>query len=261
MKDHWREYQKRWHLLEAPLRPNQEVVDEISAVVGEQRSNVLLLGVTPELVAQFPHLTAVDKSREMIAALWQSQLSTQKVCQANWLTMDDTFNQYSAVIGDCSINVLQSAAEIDVLLSIVQDRLVSNGVFACRVFERPDENITEEDLRRVVAEGTQGNFHAFKWQIAMSLAGEFGARVKAVDILARFNQLFPDRQKIAEVTGWETDVIDTIDVYEHSGLVVCFPSRREFDRHFSMHFKRYEWKSCGTYDLAERCPIVVARRL
>jgi hypothetical protein len=191
----------------------------------------------------------------------QSQQSTQSVRQANWLDMDAAFGRYSAVIGDCSINVLQSSAEIDVLLGIVHERLASNGIFACRVFERPDEAITENDLHRVIDEGVHGNFHAFKWQIAMSLAGEFGARVKAIDILARFNRLFPDRQNIAELTGWNIEVINTIDVYEHSGLVVCFPNRQEFDDYFSAHFEQFEWKSCGTYDLAERCPIVVARRL
>ena len=50
MKDHWNDFQKRWHLLDAPLRPTRDAVDVIVAAVGEQPSNVLLLGVTPELV-------------------------------------------------------------------------------------------------------------------------------------------------------------------------------------------------------------------
>jgi hypothetical protein len=66
VKDHWNDFQKRWHLLEAPLRPTRGAVDVIVAAVGEQSSNVLLLGVTPELVERFEHLTAVDKSEEMI---------------------------------------------------------------------------------------------------------------------------------------------------------------------------------------------------
>ena len=50
LKDHWNDYQSRWHLLEPPLRPHQDVIDAIVAAVGEQSSDVLLLGVTPELV-------------------------------------------------------------------------------------------------------------------------------------------------------------------------------------------------------------------
>ena len=259
MKDHWQDYQKRWHLLEAPLRPNQEVVDAIIAAVGERSASVLLLGVTPELVEPFECLTAVDKSAEMIGALWHPQKSTQVVRHANWLAMDDTFGSYSAVVGDCSINALQSTDEITTLLCNVHDRLLDDGVFACRVFERPDEPITDEDLRLNIDSGVHGNFHAFKWQIAMGLAEQSGSSVKAADILARFNRLFPDRESIAEQTGWSIDVINTIDVYEHSDIALCFPSRQEFDGHFSQHFDEFEWVACGTYDLAECCPIAVAR--
>lgn len=58
MKDHWQD----WHLLEAPLRPNQEVVDAIIAAVGEQSASVLLLGVTPELVEPFECLTTASST-------------------------------------------------------------------------------------------------------------------------------------------------------------------------------------------------------
>lgn len=259
MKDHWRDIQNVWHLLEAPLRPNQEVVDAIVAAVGERLSSVLLLGVTPELASAFEHLTAVDKSPEMIGALWHPHTSTQIVRQANWLHMDDAFGSYSAAVGDCSINVLQSLEEMDTLMRIVNERLVDGGVYASRVFERPDEPITDEDLRTIIAAGAHGNFHAFKWQIAMGLAQEQGAAVRAADILAKFNRLFPDRDTIAKQTGWPLEVINTIDVYEQSGMSLVFPNRQEFDRYISPHFDDVQWSSCGTYDLAERCPIVVAR--
>jgi len=261
LKDHWKEYQHRWHLLEAPLRPNAEVVEAIVAAVGERLSNVLLLGVTPELVDAFPNLTAVDKSEEMIAALWQSQATTQSVRHANWLDMDAAYGRYSAIVGDCSINVLQSYAQIETLLPIVNERLADDGVFACRVFERPAEPITEKDLRCVIDDGTHGNFHAYKWQIAMSLAADSSGAVQAVEILDRFNQLFPQRVELARKTGWNIDVINTIDVYENSGIALLFPSRQEFDSLFTKHFDRYEWRSCGSYDLAQRCPIFVAERL
>ena len=117
VKDHWQDYQKRWHLLEPPLRPNQEVIDAIKATVGERTASVLLLGVTPELVDAFEHLTAVDKSEEMVGKLWRPRKSTQVVRLANWLTMDDSFGVHTAIVGDCSVNVVQSSDEIDTLIS------------------------------------------------------------------------------------------------------------------------------------------------
>ncbi len=260
MKDHWKDYQARWHLLEAPLRPNQEVVDAITLAVGGETSNVLLLGVTPELVEAFEHLTAVDKSEEMIGALWQPSKSTQTVREANWLNMNDAFGPYSAVVGDGCINALQSADEIERLMRVLKARLLDGGRFVCRVFERPDEPITDEDLLLSIDSAAHGNFHAFKWQIAMSLAEQSGASVRAVDILASFNRLFPDRDRIAEKTGWSLEVINTIDVYEQSSMSLCFPNRQEFEQHFALGFDEFEWLASGTYDLAERCPIVLAKR-
>ena len=259
MKDHWNDYQKRWHLLEAPLRPNHEVVDTLVSMVGERNSNVLLLGVTPELVEAFSDLTAVDKSSEMIGALWHPIDATQVVREANWLEMDESFGNYSAIVGDCSVNALQSAEEIETLMRVVSARLLDGGVFACRVFERPDEPITEEALVGIIESGSHGNFHAFKWQIAMSLAEQHGVSVKAVEILARFNRLFPHRHDVAASTGWPLDVINTIDVYEQSDMSLCFPNRQEFEQLFSPCFREILWLESGTYDLADRCPIVLAQ--
>jgi hypothetical protein len=259
LKDHWDDYQSRWHLLEPPLRPHQDVVDAIVAAVGEQSSDVLLLGVTPELVERFEHLTAVDKSAEMIDALWRPSRSTQRVHHANWLEMNDSFGSFSAAVGDGSINVLQSANEIDTLVDVVNARLVDGGTFACRVFERPDEPFTEEYLRASLDNATHGNFHAFKWQIAMALAEQSGAWVKVTDVLSSFNRLFADRQRVAEQTGWPLDVINTIDVYERSDMSLCFPNRQELEQHFSRGFREFQWLPSGTYDLAERCPIVLAK--
>jgi hypothetical protein len=258
VKDHWNDFQKRWHLLEAPLRPTRDVVDVIVAAVGEQSSNVLLLGVTPELVERFEHLTAVDKSEEMIGALWHPSKSTQSVRHANWLEMDGAFGKYSAVVGDGSMNALQSADEIDTLMHVVNARLADGGTFACRVFERPDEPFTDEDLRISVDGAVHDSFHAFKWQMAMSLAEQSGTAGKVTDILSHFNRLFPDREGVAEKTGWPLEVINTIDVYEQSDMSLCFPNRREFERHFAA-FREFQWLESGSYDLAGRCPIVVAK--
>ena len=258
MKDHWQDFKARWHLLTAPLRPNDEVVQAIVEAVGPHVSNVLLLGVTPELVRAFTHLEAVDKSSQMIETLWQPEVATQTVREANWLDMDDRYGKYSAIVGDCSMNALQTTDEIAGLLRMVRDHLTEDGVFACRVFARPEKPIVEADLLQAIDRGTHGNFHAFKWQIAMSLAGEFGPAVRAVNILKRFNRLFGDRQQLAVKTGWARDTIDTVDVYQQSDMAISFPNRQEFEQLFTTNLGAFEWLECGTYDLAACCPIVVA---
>ena len=127
-KDHWRDYQNRWHLLTAPLRPNEEVVAAMRAAVGDRTSNILVLGVTPELVNAFDHVEAVDKSGEMIEKLWAPRLPSQQVREANWLTMGDDFGPYSSVVGDGSPNSLQSLAEIDALMGMVAGHLSPGSI-------------------------------------------------------------------------------------------------------------------------------------
>ena len=47
MRDHWKDYQKRWHLLEAPLRPNQEVTDAVVGYVSGRRRDEMVPVLKP----------------------------------------------------------------------------------------------------------------------------------------------------------------------------------------------------------------------
>jgi hypothetical protein len=232
-------------------------VDTIVDAVGDRTRKVLLLGVTPELVARFDHLEAIDKATDMISALWHPHADTQSVREGNWLELGAHDGPYSAVVGDASLNALQSGAEIAEVLRRVAGRLEDGGVMACRVFERPPTPYTDDDLAKALEDGSHGNFHAFKWMIAMSLAETKGISVGVVDILERFNELFPDRDRVSAQTGWPREVIDTIDVYQQSSAALCFPNRVEFQEYFEQHFET-RWLASGHYDLADRCPVVVA---
>ena len=253
---HWQKYHARWSKIHPPLRPNEEVVQTFQSLVDRNSLHVLLLGVTPELADAFEHIHAIDKNPAMIANVWPGDTPTKKAIEADWLTIDLPQKSFDAVIGDGSLNNVSYPTEASHLLERALHQLKPGGVFACRLFERPQLPFTEKHLQRVSAEPAHINVHAFKWQVAMHLAERDGANVPVQSILHFINTLCPDRDHLAATTGWPRAEIDTIDIYEGSAIVYAFPNRKEFETAVPSHAQKLAFVECGTYDLAACCPIM-----
>jgi len=76
----------------------------------------------------------------------------------------------------------------------------------------------------------------------------------------RFNEMFQDRDELAQRTGWSRQEIDTIDVYEGSKVVYSFPNRSEVRDALPPGIRDLEFQACGDYDLAHCCPILTFRK-
>lgn len=253
---HWQKYHATWSKLEPPLRPNADTLAKVKALTGQASGPVLLLGVTPELAGAFDHVLAVDKNKAMIDNVWPGNSPTKTALHADWLDLDRPKNHFTAAVGDGSLNSVNNLREIRLLLTRIVDLLASGGHFACRLYERPERPFSEEDLRDMGTRRATLNFHAFKWQLAMHLAEAGGASVPVVLIRERFNELFPDRDKLARDTGWRREIIDMIDIYRGSPTVYGFPNRQEFLNVLPDGISNVRFESCGTYDLAECCPML-----
>ena len=243
-----------------PLRPSPEVVAAIQEAVAGRDARVLLLGVTPELSQAFDNLLAVDKNAEMIARWWPGDTPTRHVACANWLTLPPRTGPFSAIIGDGSLSNVAFPQETSLLLRQVRELLEPGGRFACRLFERPDEMVSPDALARQVDGVQSSDFHVFKLRLAMSLAAEMHALVPVRLILETFNRLFPDRDRLAAMTGWPREDIDLIDVYDGSDIVYGFPSRAELLELVPQGFGPPRFVDCGNYGLAECCPVLVLER-
>jgi len=79
-------------------------------------------------------------------------------------------------------------------------------------------------------------------------------------ILQRFNELHPDRDELAQRTGWPRAAIDTIDVYRGSPVMYVFPNRQEFTAALPGGIGDVRFTDCGSYDLANCCPILSFRK-
>ena len=256
--NHWGKYASRRPLLEPPLRPHPDVVALLRALVGDDGAPVLLLGVTSAIAEAFTSVDAVDINPSVVASSWPGDIGSKRARVGDWLELGGGDRRYRAVLGDGSLNML-TPPQIGRLLAIVVGLLEPGGRFACRLFERPEPSFGEADLQRTASAPGPLNFNAFKWQLAMHLSSD-RPTLPVAELRAAFLKRWPDRDALARATGWSRESIDTIDLYEGSSLVYSFPSRTEFRALLPVGIEAVEFLPCGSYPLAECCPVLAFRR-
>ena len=103
------------------------------------------------------------------------------------------------------------------------------------------------------------NFHAFKFRLAMAIAAQRSRPHVAVNtILNVFNALFNDRKELVRMTDWSRAQIDTIDHYHESTIVFSFRHSRPVVVRRVAIFSHARFVPTGTYEMADRCPLLVA---
>lgn len=260
MSNHWEKNPSHWSRIEPPLRPDAAVTRAFQQLVGGPSSRVLLLGVTSELANAFDAVHAIDKSPMMLARVWPGDTATKHAVQGNWLDMPVSAQLFDGAIGDGCLSNLDYPHDVRAVLLRVNANLKPGSRFVCRLFERPDAPWSREALMDTASRPATINFHAFKWQVAMHLAGQTHATVSVPTILELFNKLFPDRAALAARTGWPLELIDLIDVYRDSEVRFTFMSRREILDVLPPDITDLRFDACGSYDLAECCPMMSFRR-
>ncbi|HEY2032576.1 MAG TPA: class I SAM-dependent methyltransferase [Rhizomicrobium sp.] len=251
-------FHKRWTRLKAPLRPDAQIVSAYRRAIEGHDERVLLLGVTAELADLGDTVVAVDQSRKMIANAWPGDTETRKAVHGNWLTMPLETREFTAVIGDGVMTGIEFP-QYKTLFSQISRLLLPGARLAIRLYETPEPGETVAQVREQTMAGKIAGFHAFKWRLAMAIVAE--ARHAAVPV-ARIHQMFrrefPDRAELRAATGWELDEIAEIDAYDGKPMIYRFPTRRELLAHLPAAFAEPHFQPSGTYELAERCPLLVA---
>ena len=234
------------------------MVRAIRSQLPEPSHRVLLLGVTPELANIAASIVAVDRSEMMIAKVWPGDTPSRHVTRDDWLTMELAPRHFSAAIGDGSFNAVSFPGGQQRLYQQLTKFIRPGGRIIFRTYLRPERDHTLEALVADASQPAKGSFHAFKWRLMMAHANLLGnANVPVAEIAILFDQLFPDRNKLAAASGWlETDIA-SIDVYRNSSEVYCFPTEAEFRGAVPKELGGVTLLSVGNYELAERCPIAV----
>jgi SAM-dependent methyltransferase len=257
-RDTWSTFHRRWPRLKAPLACTAEIARAIAACIGARDSNTLLLGVTPPLAGIAADTTAADWSDSMIAEVWPGNAGARRAVQADWRTLPFRAKAFTAIIGDGSFNCLVYPDEYRVVLEQLARVARPRTRLAVRVFATPARCETLAELRGRTLDGEIAVADALKWRVAMALAAKHGANVSRAAVYDAFVHTFPDVPELLQRTGWHTEDLDTFRRYEGVPDSLSFPTEEEVETVIPECLQGARFEPSGVYELAERCPILVA---
>ena len=254
-QSHWHIRVKHWANVTPPLRPHADSINRQIELVGADSPRVLVLGVTPELTRGFTNVTAVDKEAVMIEHLWIGDSPTKQAVLADWFTVDLPYNHFTGIVGDGSLNMVPVGEPVSLLMARLFDLLAPGGCLAVRVFSRPAQTVT---LQQVLDAVTRLSWHEWRCLLNMHIACTEGSDVPSKRMLSRFNELWPDRQKLCEHTGWSQQEISmSMDSYANSPTRTSYPTQQEWLSLIPSHVHNPRLVQVGTYPLAENYPLLV----
>ncbi len=269
MPDHWNKHAQQWQWIASPLRPAPEDIQLLKAALRRWHAAIsrpslqaVLLGVTPEIaLMEWPRgtrLVAIDRSKAMIRAIWPgAQLGHAALC-AEWSNLPLPPASEDIVVGDGCFSTLVTRDEYRAAVRAVRRILRGGGIFLMRFFIRPD---VAEPVDRVfddLLNARIGNFHAFKWRLAMALHGSLDEGVRLADIWDAWHSAVAEPAELAARLNWPLPAVLTIDAYRGVATRYTFPTLTEARAAMNDAF---EETACRFphYELGERCPTLALR--
>ncbi|MCW5574455.1 MAG: hypothetical protein KIT13_00035 [Burkholderiales bacterium] len=266
--DHWSQHARQWSLIGPPLRPAAADIRWIETRIrdwqrqgGAVMPRALLCGVTPEIAGmRWPtgtRLVAVDHSRPMIAGVWPAAAAPGIAVCGDWLSLPLADASQQLLVGDGCHSLLVGRDRHAAFTRELRRVAAPGALLLMRHFTRPE---AAEPVAAVVDDlwrGRIGNFHVFKWRLAMALHGTPEQGVRLGDIWNAWREAVPDPEVLAAQLGWRTDVIATIDNYRDVDTRYTFPTRAEA-RGFAAGFDVVA-EHLPDYELGERCPTLAMR--
>jgi SAM-dependent methyltransferase len=241
-------------------------MEELARKYGQERHLLaLLFGVTPELAAMnWPdgaRLLAVDRSEGMIRHVWpQTGLGVAShMIRGDWNALPIRGGSLDMVIGDGFYTPLNYPRDYLRLGSELFRVLRSGGAYLIRAFIRPDVAEGIDAVRRDLMAGRIGNFHAYKWRLAMALHGSLHEGVRLSDVWAQWHAMRGEADQLGMQLDWPAEEIATIDAYRGVETRYTFPTLTELREALHPHFIEQECHIPG-YELGERCPILLLTR-
>ncbi len=266
---HWNKHAQHWRYVKAPLRPCPEDIALFGRALAEcfptqTILDALMLGVTPELASAHwtppLNLIAVDNTLAMIQSVWPGNDAHRTALCGNWLQLPLRAACMDLAMIDGGLPAILFPDAHRKLALELRRVLKPGGVFMARIFARPLITESIDDVLSAVQARQIGSFAVFKWRLAMALQGDDAERgVRLDDAWRTCDKHFGEHARLADPTGWPIDEISTIDAYRGSSASYHFPSVREMIDVFEDGFECV-YEKRASYELAERCPVLVFRR-
>ena len=256
----------------APLRPTDKdilLLEQLVARHAPRRDcgplGALMLGVTPAVAAmswpERSRLLAVDGSFAMVKGVWPGDLPGARaaVC-GGWFSLPFVNHSFEVITGDGSANCVSFPEGLRELAEETHRVLRPSGCLFLRCYTQPDLKEEPEHVLAGLWDGGYPSFHDFKFRFLMSMQETACHGVAVADVHRRWMKSGIDAERLASATGWDRAVIGALDAYRDSPTVHVFPTLAEFRSVLGEYFEEISC-SHATYPLAERCPVLVLKRL
>lgn len=264
----WQAHASQWRWLGSPLRPAPEDIAFTEAAVFDWYDRVhphtvqaLLLGVTPELsLMEWPAttwLTAVDRSAQMIEAVWPGAALGQSAIHSEWTALPLPADSQHVAVGD-GCPVLLPAFQYGAFFSELRRVLRSEGLLVLRVFLRPETPEPVSAVLSDLARGRIASVHTFKWRLAAALHGRLEEGVALSAVWDAAQPVLADAAGLERRLGWAREALATLDAYRGSATRYTFPTLDEARAAFAPYFEEKAYHA-PEYELGERCPTLVLR--
>jgi hypothetical protein len=197
---------------------------------------------------------AVDKSLNMIRCVLPSR-SSSVIC-ADWCNLPISTAGVQAVVGDGCFTVLPRIAAYDELLQSIYRVLSPTGMFMMRFFVSPEIRESVNDVVQDLVAGNIGNFHVFKWRLAMALLDPATWSVSVHTVWIECDKI----TRAGLLPTWPQESIDTINVYRDSSDYYSFPPASILLPILSQYFEIVQAHN-PEYELGDRCSTFLMRPL
>jgi SAM-dependent methyltransferase len=267
--DHWTEVARQWDQVGPPLRPSAEDLAAYRAAIDRWTRDrgaprALILGVTPEL-ARLPwpagtHLLAIDHTPSMIRAVWPGPLQTV-VC-GDWTAMPLRDAARDLVLLDGGLHLLTHPDGQQRLVQALRRVVAPGGLCVLRLFVPSRHRETPEAVLRALLAGVVANLNLLKLRLSMALQRDKRQGVSLGAVWLALHAVAPDLPRLADRLGWPLDHLLTINTYRDSAQRYHYVSVADVRWLFCRDPGGFQVEAIQmpTYDLGDRCPIVVFRR-
>jgi hypothetical protein len=264
--NHWNQHALQWSLIGPPLRPAPDDIRVLEQTVADWHARTktaapraLLCGVTPEVARMcWPDgtwLTAIDRSRPMIAGVWPAAAAPGAAVCGDWFALPLADASQHLLVGDGCYSLLTGRAQYAAYTAELRRVAHAGGLLAMRYFLRPERAETVGGVIDDLWRRRIGNFHIFKWRLAMALHGSLEQGVRLRDIWDAWHAAVPAPAELAARLGWSPAVVNTIHNYRGVETCYSFPTLAEACE-LAGDF-RIVATHMPPYELGERCPTLI----
>ncbi len=261
MQDHWEAIAWRVRAMGPPQVPAAQAIEALRSVIGTPPGLTVLLGVTPALVDMARPLVGYDLHEGMIRAAWPGDTPGRTARVGDWRALPLASETVACVIGDGSFSSVPDDETLAAVLSECRRILMPEGLVAVRLFARPENCPTLDEVFSAARAGRAETLNVLRWQIAAALARPPDWRIAVADILAAAEAALGPLAAFAAEVGLDPAQAEYFETYRGSDMHYLFTPRSGIAAAAERAGLSARFVETTGYPGAGDCPIAVLRPL